>query len=470
MRKILTIAWKEIYTTFTDRNSVLIMVASPLALSTIVALAFGGLGGGDVPIADIPIAVVNHDQPGAFGFSYGSIFVSLLIPGASEGELESPACELFEGEEAPTGGVTLLDLTEAVKFDQNLADSLVESGQVDFGHIVPDSQAYVDGVAKAAVDRGIYTAVLIIPEDFTQRISYVPVTHPELEQTGLTVYANSGSPIASGVVRSIAEGITNQIASGNIAMASSLEEMQAAFGPAVLTQVDLSSAFACAFTPASNTVRLDPRTVEGSSEGGATKGILVWVGSAQAMFFALFTAQFGVLGLHNERRQGTLQRMAVSPTPRAHILAGSLGGVFITVLFQLLVLILALALVGSLLQGKFDFIWGQDIPLIIGLLLAVGLAVSGFGMLMAAIVRSPEQANVIAPIANMAMGVLGGAFGFTLPKVAAVFSIVFWGREAFQKLAAGNVDIGVNLLVLVVQGGLMYAVGVLLFTRRFEVA
>jgi len=162
--------------------------------------------------------------------------------------------------------------------------------------------------------------------------------------------------------------------------------------------------------------------------------------------------------------------MAVSPTPRAHILAGSLGGVFITVLFQLLVLILALALVGSLLQGKFDFIWGQDIPLIIGLLLAVGLAVSGFGILMAAIVRSPEQANVIAPIANMAMGVLGGAFGFTLPKAAAIFSIVFWGREAFQKLAAGDSNIGLNLLVLLVQGAVMYGLGVLLFSRRFEVA
>ena len=470
MRKILAIVWKEIYTTFTDRNLVLIMVASPLVLSTIVALAFGGVGGGDLPIADIPIAVVNHDQAGPFGFSFGGVFVSLLVPDTSEQEIELPECSLVEQQEFLPAGVTLFDLTEAVEFDQDLADSLVESGEVDFQHVVPDARAYVEGVVKAAVDQGIYTAALIIPEDFTQRISYIPIVHPELEQTGVTVYTNSGSPIASGVVRSIAEGITNQIATGNIAMAASLEEMQAASGPAALAQVDLSSVFACAFTPASNTVRLDPQTIEGSSEGGAAQAILVWVGSAQAMFFALFTAQFGVLGLHNERRQGTLQRMAVSPTPRAHILAGSLGGVFITVLFQLLVLILALALVGSLLQGKFDFIWGQDIPLIIALLLAVGLAVSGFGILMAAIVRSPEQANVIAPIANMAMGVLGGAFGFTLPKAAAIFSIVFWGREAFQKLAAGDSNIGLNLLVLLVQGAVMYGLGVLLFSRRFEVA
>ncbi|MGH2620381.1 MAG: ABC transporter permease [Anaerolineales bacterium] len=470
MRKILTIAWKEIYTTFTDRNLVLIMVASPLVLSTIVALAFGGLGSGDVPIADIPIAVVNHDQPGPLGFSYGSVFVSLLVPGGTGSELELPACQLFEQDQSGPAAVTLFDLTEAVEFDETTASSLVASGELDFQQLVPGNEAYVEGVARAAVDKGIYNAALIIPADFTQRISYLPMIHPRLEQTGISVYANSGSPISSEVVRSIAEGITNQIAAGNIAMASSFEELQASYGPASLGQVDFESAFSCAFSPAGNTVGLDMQTVQGSSEGGAGRAILVFVGSAQAMFFALFTAQFGVLGLHNERRQGTLQRMVVSPTPRSAILAGNLGGVFLTVVFQLLVLILALALVGSVLQGKFDFIWGDNLLLLAGLLLAVALAVSGFGILLAAIVRSPEQGNILAPITNMALGVLGGAFGFTLPRIAGVFSLVYWGREAFQKLAGGDTDIGLNLLVLVIQGGLMYLLGVWLFNRRFEVA
>ena len=470
MRKILTIAWKEIYTTFTDRNLVLIMVASPLVLSTIVALAFGGLGSGDVPIADIPIAVVNHDQPGPLGFSYGSVFVSLLVPGSSGSEFELPACQLFEPDPSGAPSVTLFDLTEAVEFDEALANSLIERGEVDFQSRIVAEQTYLDSVARAAVEQGIYTAALIIPEDFTQRISYLPMVHPQLEQTRISVYANSGSPIASEVVRSIAEGITNQIAAGNIAMASSFEELQASFGPASLGQVDFESAFGCAFSPAGNTVGLDSQTVAGSSDGGATQGILVFVGSAQAMFFALFTAQFGVLGLHNERRQGTLQRMVVSPTPRSAVLAGNFAGVFLTVVFQLLVLILALALVGSVLQGKFDFIWGDNLLLLAGLLLSVALAVSGFGILLAAIVRSPEQGNILAPITNMAMGVLGGAFGFTLPPIAGVFSLVYWGREAFQKLAGGDADIGLNLLVLVIQGGLMYLLGVWLFNRRFEVA
>ena len=63
MRKILAIAAKEIYIVFRDRNLVLLMFATPLVLSTIVGLAFGGSGDSDVPdFADIPVAVVNHDE------------------------------------------------------------------------------------------------------------------------------------------------------------------------------------------------------------------------------------------------------------------------------------------------------------------------------------------------------------------------------------------------------------------------
>lgn len=476
MSKIWAIVWKELYTTFTDRNLVLIMIASPLVLSTIVAFAFGGIAGGDVPIEDVPIAIVNHDQPGPTGIAYGDIFVSVFIPDAAEG---SPLadnlgnCELAGATASGSGGVTIEQLTDAELFDRAAADALIESKEVEFTHSVPDAAAYTTGVAKAAVDNGVYTAAIIVPGDFSQRVSYDPISHPELEQAEVVVYANSGSPIAAGVVRSIVEAVTNQIATGNIAIAATFDELQATAGLSALagaSQEALGAAFACAFTPAANTVGLDPEAVEGESEGNASRSILVFVGSAQAMFFALFTAQFGVLGLHNERRQWTLQRMVVSPTPRGHILTGNLAGVFFSVLLQISMLVVALTLVGSLLQGQLDLIWGTNIALIVALIVAVALSVSGFGMLMAAIAKTPEQGQILAPITSMAMGVLGGAFGFTLPQAVGVFSMVYWGREAFQQLAAGEADIGLNLLVLLTQGVVMYVVGVWLFNRRFEVA
>ncbi len=52
LRKILTIAWKEVYLTFTDRNLLLIMILAPLAISAIVGMAFGGASGGSPAIGN----------------------------------------------------------------------------------------------------------------------------------------------------------------------------------------------------------------------------------------------------------------------------------------------------------------------------------------------------------------------------------------------------------------------------------
>ena len=79
MNKIFTIAWKDIRSTYSDRNLVMIMLAAPLAVATIIALAFGGVGGGDVPIRDIPVAIVNFDT-GANGQNLGATYVNAFIP------------------------------------------------------------------------------------------------------------------------------------------------------------------------------------------------------------------------------------------------------------------------------------------------------------------------------------------------------------------------------------------------------
>jgi hypothetical protein len=149
-------------------------------------------------------------------------------------------------------------------------------------------------------------------------------------------------------------------------------------------------------------------------------------------------------------------------------LAGKLMGTFISVLFQVSVLLIALTLIGSVIQGQLVLIWGDDLFRILLLVFAVGLGVSGFGTFMAGIAKTPEQGQILGSVAAMAMTVLGGGFGFRLPDEFGVFSIVYWGREAFDTLAAGHSEIGINLVVLIVQGLVMFAIGVVIFNRRFE--
>jgi ABC-type transport system involved in multi-copper enzyme maturation permease subunit len=476
MRKIWTLAWRELYVRFTDRNLIIIMLATPLAISTIVGLVFGGTDENDVPIQDIPVAVVNHDQGNDFDVNYGNFFLSLLVPGFSdEGTASSgiSACNLsaVEGEQE-TNTISLLDLTEAVAFDEEEANRLVAEGLVEKPDVEQGSDTFVDAVVMEAVNEGQYAAAIIVDADFSQSLTYIPMMKPQLGKTGVTVYGNSGSPISAGVVSSITESIVNQVVTGSITMAATFSKMQESLEPMavgqVLSEMDMAEAFACAFDPVSNTVSLKQETLQASSQTSTSAAVLVSVGSAQAMFFALFTAQFGVLSMHDDRRNWTLQRLVMSPTPKSSILAGKLIGVFVSVFFQLLMLLVALTLVGSIMQGKLALIWGSNVFAILLVLFSAALSVSGLGMLMAGIVKSPEQAQVFGTVLNMALAVLGGAFGFSLPKVISQFSLLYWGRNAFDVLAAGQSDIGLNVLILVIQGLVMFGIGIILFNRRFE--
>jgi ABC-type transport system involved in multi-copper enzyme maturation permease subunit len=483
MYKIWTIAWKEIYLRFTDRNLLLIMIATPLAISTIVGLAFGGLGGGDIPIRDIPIAIVNHDSGISGGYNFGEVYVTLLVegePGSAEGT-PLPPCDLANagatdvGEVAAAGGVTLFDLTEAVAFDAATARDLVASEEVPapMGTNDEDSDAYVDAVARSAVEGGVYTAAVFIPPGFTENLTGFAEDGAQDAAPQVTVFANTGQPISAGIVHSIVEGITNQLLTGTITIAATFGQVVEDLGPqaagGAASSMDFATAFSCAFTPASNTIQLEASSVGSSEDQNLASLLLVSVGSAQAMFFALFTAQFGVLSMYDERRQWTLQRLITSPTPRSYILAGKLIGVFVSVLFQLLVLMIALSVVGSLMEGTPTLIWGSDLLAIGLVLVAASLAVSGFGMFLAGIATTPEQGQLFGSVLNMGLAVLGGAFGFTLPRQIAAISLLYWGRDAFDQLATGGSQIGLNVLVLAGQGLALYLIGLILFNRRFKV-
>jgi ABC-type transport system involved in multi-copper enzyme maturation permease subunit len=443
-----------------------------LAISTIVGLAFGGLGGGDLPVRDIPVAILNQDQ-GISNVNFGQVYLDLLAPGQASGGGVSalPECDLPGVEngaadpDQPGAGVTLEELTEAVAFDRELAEELVSAGSVPLPAGGHSGVSFVEGVARGAVDRGIYTAAVFIPPGFSQRLVQIGATGEE-DPLRVEVYANGGQPVSAGIIRSIVDGITNQLLTGGITIAAAFS---VAPPPAEAAgSFDFAAEFACAFTPGVNTIRLETRSIADQENESTASLILVSIGSAQAMFFALFTAQFGVFSMYEERRQWTLQRLLTSPTPKSYILAGKLVGVFMTVLFQLLLLMVALSLVGSLMEGRLMLIWGTDLLLIALVLGAVALAVGGFGMLLAGVASSPEQGQVFGSVANMAMAVLGGSFGFALPAAIAAISLIYWGRQAFEKLATGQGDVCLNLLVLATQGIVMYLLGLFLFNRKFK--
>ena len=457
MDKIWIIARKDIISTFTDRNLLLIMLATPLALAAIIALAFSDLGGGSSPLTDIPVALVNLDvgDPDT-RFDGGLIFVSGLLPDSADADLSLSQCALISesDETGDSAQFSLEDLTET---------TLLTNREE----------------AIAGVDNGDYVAAIIIPENFSQLVSYRQEGFSE-NQAIVEVYGNSGNPISASVIRSVAESFTNQIVMGQVTIGATIDTMVAramsdpSFGAefgAMNNEGTFVSDFNCAFDSRLNNVGITSQTVAGEEQDGVN--FLVLFGSAQAAFFALFTASGGASSIMEERRNGTLQRLLVSPTSRMQILLGKLIGTFATVLLQLVFLFIGFTLLNTLLEGEFALIWGENIPAVLALVIALALAASGVGMIAAAVAKTAEQANVIGSVIAMFMGVLGGAF-FQLDAIPAIepitrLSVVFWGSDGFGKLSEGNTDIFVNLAFLTVIGVGLFMISLILFNRRQDI-
>ncbi|MGE5123884.1 MAG: ABC transporter permease [Acidobacteriaceae bacterium] len=474
MNRLWAIAFKDIRTRFTDRTLLLIMLVAPLAISSIIGLAFGGLGRSTSPIQHIPVAVVNNDHGGPNGTSFGSIFADLLIEGQLPAATSSSLADCQQtagqpGGNSAQGDVSLAELIDGKSFDQSAVEQMVADKAIDPPTAPLASPDYLATAARSAVDKGIYTAAVIIPADFSSALASLADARQSPLTASVTVYGNAGQSLSAGIVRSVVDSISAQLASGNIAIGATLAELSKQ--PSSLANLpgqDLEKLFVCAFMPGTDMVQLSNQPVQAVKTNMAGS-LLVTFGSAQALFFAIFTGQMGILSMYEERKNWTLQRILVSPTPRWTILGGKLVGVFVSVLFQLLALVAALTIVGSLIERQLVFIWGTDVAGLGLVLLAVSVVVSGFGMLLAGVLKSIEQANIVGSVLNIALGVLGGAFGFQLPRSVAQFSFVYWARDAFEMLAAGRGDISLNLLVMFVEGSLMFAIGLILFTRKFEV-
>jgi len=462
LRKVWTIAYREMYSTFTQPSLIAIMFASPLILATIISLAFGG-GGGTPTLENIPVVIVNLDQGvsnlgqdtnNALNFNSGQIFVNAFVPGAAENSNAAPTgaqgCNVTVSD---SGNVqtSLFDLTDAVMLDDPAA-------------------------ARAAVDEGEYAAAIIIPADFSQSITYSQA-HQQVNPTPIEVYGDSGRTVTPGVIRSIVESITNQLLTGQIAVAATIDTMilRAQADPVFGLQFATAGSnfqpnFACAFTGALNNIKIEQQTVAGER---VEFNILVAIGSAQAVFFALFTASAGAASILEDRRNWTLQRMIVSPTPRVVILLGKLVGTFTTVLVQLVFLFIGFTVINSIMKGQVTFLWGTNWIAIILLLLTTALAAAGVGMITAAAANTAEMANIIGSIISLLMGMLGGAF-FQVQALGSFefitrLSIVRWGSEAFAKLAAGDGDIGGNILFLALIGTALFAISLWIFNRRQDI-
>ncbi|MBN2247063.1 MAG: ABC transporter permease [Coriobacteriia bacterium] len=275
MKRLWSIAVKDIRIMVRDRAALLVMLAMPLGLIFILGSALGNVGEGDS--LDARVAIVNLDQGGL-----GEQFVE---------------------------GLTSAEEIDAV-----------------FNVIIRNDADEV----RAEVERGDLSAALIVPADLSEKVRQEePVALEVLQDPGSEVSAG----IWAGVVRAgVANASAQMIAAHTIAEAFS----GGAHGAPASQPVAEGAPLAGQRMPELEFDAVTVREVEVELEKQIS--MISYYAAAMSGMFLLFGGMFGAFSFVRERREQTLARMMSTPASTATIVGGKALGVLLIGVLQFVVL------------------------------------------------------------------------------------------------------------------------------------
>ncbi len=449
MRRLWVLASKEVLVAFRDGGALVMMLATPLALTLVMMAAFGS--DSSTPISDIPVLLLNRDA-GMFGQALTDIFFSPAVS-----NLVTPT--LVEDEAAARARVNADEVAALVIIPENFSARVFPFG----------ARAH----ALTGIDVTTLTpATVLTPEQqggFAQ--AFLESQAPS-EPVAVEIYASPDWRISTLVVKAIVsqglERLNIQIA-GTMRIAARL----------------LSGMYRGELVEGN--VAAVMRTMPGDAVGrGAAAGPDVdlpiklhitsdtgrgfsWVGyyaPSMAILFLMFAVTSGGRTLLAERQRGTLPRLLISPTSALTILVGKMCGIVLTGVLQMLILWGATVLIGAY--------WGHPGGVLLTIVLLV-LCASGVGALISAWSTTPGQAGAIGSTITLIGGALSGNFfvRWNLPQWVQFLSLVTpnaWGIEILARLQAGRAAV----TILPWLGGMVlltifyYALALVGFRRQFK--
>lgn len=173
--------------------------------------------------------------------------------------------------------------------------------------------------------------------------------------------------------------------------------------------------------------------------------------------------------LIRERDSGTLKRILFSPIRPWQVMMGKFGSGFIFAMIQMTILVLFVWLAFQL--DVFRNFAGLTL-----LVVSTALAVSGFGILIAALAKSQKQVESLTLIIILVMSALGGSMMplFLFPpflKTVAHFTLNYWAIEGFYNVLGrdvGIIDILLNVSILLSFAIVSSLIAIFVFTRRLK--
>lgn len=170
-----------------------------------------------------------------------------------------------------------------------------------------------------------------------------------------------------------------------------------------------------------------------------------------AMFFIVVPLSSSLM---RDRQDGTLRRLMTYPVSRTAIVAGKLLPYLAVNVVQFATMLAVGKFVVPLL-GDQSLQLGSQLQLLVPITLVVALAATGYGLLVASLSRTPEQAAAFGATSVVVMAVIGGVMvpQFVMPvfmqKIAYV-SPLYWGLESYHDVFLREADFATLLPKLAV--------------------
>ncbi|MBN2147235.1 MAG: ABC transporter permease [Anaerolineales bacterium] len=364
MKKILSICWKDLILVLNDRAALIFMLLAPFLLTLGMGLVTGSFSSNrqtDTGIEEIPVILVNLDSN----------------DGQESGQMGQVIVDVFLSEDM----ATLFDPT------------------------VMDDQA----AARRDVENGQAAAAVFIPAGFTESI-FPEGASQAFDQSApqVEVYANPGAPISASIVQSLVVQVVSQIETARVSGAMTIYQLVAS-GRLSMDEIEafvpqMAERLAASQEGASATgalIRLEPMGEEGGEEDEDVN-YMAYIAPGMSALFLMYTVTQGSRSILAERDMGTLPRMLCTPTTSLQVLGGKLLAIFVTGLLQMLILVIASALL-------FRLDWGNPL-LVLLLLVAVVAAATGWGILLASVAKTRGQISSIGTAMMLLFGILGGSF------------------------------------------------------------
>ena len=345
----LAVTWKDLKVLFKDKGALAVLFVMPLLFAVIFGAPQQAANSMADPNAEdapkVQAYVVNEDRG-----SYGADVVYALH------------------------GVKVLDIEESHSSDR--ADELVAEGE-----------------APAAV---------IIPADFSQRIS---ANEPTTVRIIKDPTQQEAATLVSGVLNSVLDelGVMAEIQYGIRAVLDDSGILDDA-DPASIRAVEAQN-MGVIWTQVEEMRRapLIGVTIENlaGEEVKSEWNIFSFFMPAFATMFGFFLVGVMAKALMTEKEQGAFRRVLASPMHRGSIIAGKMLAYMLVVFMQVLLMFS----VGKLI---FDMPLGDSLAGLLLITLGVALAATSLGMLIGALSRTSEQADTLGFVIGAVLMVAGG--------------------------------------------------------------